>query len=137
MVKEFKKVTLTIITIAVVLIAALSISSYVGQVRQEMKARDYAIRACNAQTPTTTSLNYAALAASLDDRYDLLSDYQTAAQQYDVARLKYYGETERFVYDAYFELSLSSRLAEDSMQPIVTRLCMNWEANPVSWWPWE
>jgi hypothetical protein len=135
-VKEFKKVTLIIITIAVVLIAALSISSYVGQVRQEMKARDYAIRACNAETPTTSSLNYAALAASLDDRYNLLNGYQTAAQQFNVANLRRSIETDRQVIDAYLELAVTNYLEMDSMEPIATRLCASWKGNPVSWWPW-
>lgn len=43
-----------------------------------MKARDYALRACVLDAATSAALRYAALAASLDDQYNLQSEYLMA-----------------------------------------------------------
>jgi len=134
--KTFKRAALSIITITVVLIAALNISSYIGQVRQEMKARDYALRACVVDAPTSAALQYAAIAASLDDQYNLQSEYLMALKRMQAdpysapleVMLKR-GEYQPALWAAYME--------QTAMSSAVTGLCRTWKTQPISWWPWE
>jgi hypothetical protein len=139
MVKVFKTVALAIITISVILMAALSISSYVGQTRQEMKAHDYALRACSNgyKNATSSSVRFAAVAASLNDQYALLQELVTKKRQLDVADFSTESVTTGRDYDRYADLAISSFVDARSLEGQVIGLCNAWEANPVSWWPWE
>ena len=136
--KTFKRAALSIITITVVLIAALNISSYIGQVRQEMKARDYALRACVLDAPTSAALRSAAIAASLDDQYNLQSEYLMALKRMQAD--PYSGSLElgeQLRTDDWRPALWAAYMEQTAMSSAVTGLCRTWKTQPISWWPWE
>jgi len=142
MVKEFKKVTLTIITIAVVLIAVVQINAFVSDGRKASEARDFALRACSGYQASEssgrlrTSLSFALQASDLDVRYRPLADYIENEYAYFIA---YDGS------DLFYLLNADQRdqelydraVYEQSLKSGITSLCRSWEMESAWPLPWE
>jgi hypothetical protein len=142
MVKGFKKVTLTIITIAVVLIAVLQINAFVSDGRKASEARDFALRACNGYKDAEsigrlrTSLSFALQASDLDVRYRPLADYIENEYAYFIA---YDGKDYFYILNPdQRDQELYDRLVyEQSHKSGITSLCRGWEMESAWPLPWE